>query len=184
MRRSVQPSLPSAMTCCFFSSFKTLLMPTERIPPDSMSRTSLSLAGFQLIIIGRFWVTAEVNSPSYKPSQLFKPLIVERLHESTSVAYAEIRKRNRKEPLRLRLLSGIKSLSAASMCHVASFFSLLILLAHPPRNLSCGLFSLGVGNAGVCVKYRGVSFRSEGNGNPSLNDQHKLPALRILKANE
>ena len=24
-----------------------------------MSRTSLSLAGFQLIIIGRFWVTAE-----------------------------------------------------------------------------------------------------------------------------
>src|SRR5439155_25092148 len=31
MRRSVQPSFPSAITCCFFSSFKTLLMPTERI---------------------------------------------------------------------------------------------------------------------------------------------------------
>src|SRR5439155_14346924 len=28
-------------------------------PAASMSRTSLSLAGFQLIIIGRFWVTAE-----------------------------------------------------------------------------------------------------------------------------
>ena len=26
-----------------------------------MSRTSLSLAGFQLIIIGRFWVTAEAK---------------------------------------------------------------------------------------------------------------------------
>lgn len=31
MRRSVKPSLPSAMTCCFFSSFKTLLMSAERI---------------------------------------------------------------------------------------------------------------------------------------------------------
>src|SRR5207244_3717789 len=31
MRRNGQPSLPSAMTCCFFDSFKTLLMPTEPI---------------------------------------------------------------------------------------------------------------------------------------------------------
>jgi hypothetical protein len=29
MRRSDQPSRPSAKTCCFFSSFKTLAMPTE-----------------------------------------------------------------------------------------------------------------------------------------------------------
>jgi len=29
-----------------------------------MSRTSLSLAGFQLIIIGRFWVTAEGTQPN------------------------------------------------------------------------------------------------------------------------
>jgi hypothetical protein len=29
MRRSDQPSRPRAKTCCFFSSFKTLAMPTE-----------------------------------------------------------------------------------------------------------------------------------------------------------
>src|SRR5207247_6290499 len=61
MRRSGQPSLPSAMTCCFFDSFKTLLMPTQptRLHRDSMSGTSLPLAGFQVIIIGRFWVITE-----------------------------------------------------------------------------------------------------------------------------
>ncbi|MGB8583883.1 MAG: hypothetical protein WCD47_23915, partial [Candidatus Sulfotelmatobacter sp.] len=32
-------------------------------PPDSMSRTLLSLAGFQVIISGRFWVIAE-DSPT------------------------------------------------------------------------------------------------------------------------
>src|ERR1017187_115965 len=31
MRRSDQPSRPRAKTCCFFSSFKTLAMPTEPI---------------------------------------------------------------------------------------------------------------------------------------------------------
>ncbi|MGA9803896.1 MAG: hypothetical protein WA383_22205, partial [Terriglobales bacterium] len=30
-------------------------------PRDSMSRTLLSLAGFQVIITGRFWVIAEVD---------------------------------------------------------------------------------------------------------------------------
>ena len=63
MRRSDQPSRPSAMTCCFFSSLKTLLMPTERNPPrQSMSRTLLSLAGFQVITSGRFWVIAEEHA--------------------------------------------------------------------------------------------------------------------------
>src|SRR2546427_12401312 len=63
MRRSGQPSLPSAMTCCFFDSFKTLLMPTQptRLHRDSMSGTSLPLAGFQVIIIGRFWVITEAK---------------------------------------------------------------------------------------------------------------------------
>src|ERR1700680_4318582 len=31
MRRKDHPSFPSAMTCCFFSSLKTLLMPREPI---------------------------------------------------------------------------------------------------------------------------------------------------------
>ena len=45
---SGHPSRPSAMTCCFFSSLKTLLMPTEAtcLPPESMSRA--------LILVGRF----------------------------------------------------------------------------------------------------------------------------------
>ena len=33
MRRSAHPSRPSAMTCCFFSSLKTLLISTEGKPP-------------------------------------------------------------------------------------------------------------------------------------------------------
>src|SRR2546425_10197999 len=71
MRRSGQPSLPSAMTCCFFDSFNTLLMPTQptRLHRDSMSGTSLPLAGFQVIIIGRFWVITEADNrdpPGFK----------------------------------------------------------------------------------------------------------------------
>src|SRR2546427_11131941 len=68
MRRSGQPSLPSAMTCCFFDSFKTLLMPTQptRLHRDSMSGTSLPLAGFQVIIIGRFWVITEELQPAVR----------------------------------------------------------------------------------------------------------------------
>jgi hypothetical protein len=59
-RRSAQPSRPSAITCCFFSSFKTLLTLTEPIPPLEFNvLTAFSLAGFQVTTIGRFWVTAE-----------------------------------------------------------------------------------------------------------------------------
>lgn len=52
---------PRAITCCRFSSLKTLLMPTKATVPtsESTSRALFSLAGFQVIIIGRFWVTAE-----------------------------------------------------------------------------------------------------------------------------
>jgi hypothetical protein len=61
MRRSDHPSRPSAMTCCLFSSLKTLLTLTEVIlASGSMSCSALLLAGFQLIIIGRFWVIPEV----------------------------------------------------------------------------------------------------------------------------
>jgi hypothetical protein len=56
MRRSDHPSRPSAITCCFFSSLKTLLTLTEGIFPasESMSWISSLLAGFQVIIVGRF----------------------------------------------------------------------------------------------------------------------------------
>src|SRR6267142_3549402 len=61
MRRSGQPSLPSAMTCCFFASFKTLLMPTEPIRSrrNQCPGRRYPLAGFEVIIIGRFWVITE-----------------------------------------------------------------------------------------------------------------------------
>src|ERR1700722_16193961 len=62
MRRSDQPSRPRAKTCCFFSSFKTLAMPTESTSLRGIQCPGrlLSLAGFQVIISGRFWVIAEV----------------------------------------------------------------------------------------------------------------------------
>jgi hypothetical protein len=50
------------MTCCFFSSLKTLLTVTE----DSVLTSAfnalddgLQLAGFQVTLTGRFWVTPE-----------------------------------------------------------------------------------------------------------------------------
>src|SRR5271165_7498787 len=61
IRRSAQPSWPSAMTCFFFSSFKTLLTSTQGNPCVRVNvLTTFSLAGFQVTTIGRFWVTAEV----------------------------------------------------------------------------------------------------------------------------
>ena len=60
IRRCAQPSWPSAMTCFFFSSFKTLLTLTEGIPHVRVDvLTTFSLAGFQVTTIGRIWVTAE-----------------------------------------------------------------------------------------------------------------------------
>jgi hypothetical protein len=53
MRRSDQPSRPRAKTCCFFSSFKTLAMPTE---PTSLRGIQAS-AGFNVpdaTLVGRF----------------------------------------------------------------------------------------------------------------------------------
>src|SRR5271170_7170662 len=60
MRRKGHPSFPSAMTCCFFASLKTLLIPTEAIAPlAGVNVLALSLAGFQVTLIGRFWVIPE-----------------------------------------------------------------------------------------------------------------------------
>jgi hypothetical protein len=62
MRRSDQPSRPNAITCRFFSSLKTLLMPTERVGSRRCQCPGVfvSVAGFQVTISGRFWVAAEV----------------------------------------------------------------------------------------------------------------------------
>ncbi len=61
MRRNGHPSRPRAITCCRFASLKTLLISTKAkcLAPKSTSRASFSLAGFQVTLIGRFWVTPE-----------------------------------------------------------------------------------------------------------------------------
>src|SRR5215469_3182554 len=61
IRRRDQPRRPNAITCCRFSSLKTLLMPTKATLPSvvSTSRDYFSLAGFEVAIIGRFWVATE-----------------------------------------------------------------------------------------------------------------------------
>ena len=61
IRRSDHPNRPKAMTCCFFWSFKTLLTSTEGtvLASESTSWVMVSLAGFQVIISGRFWVITE-----------------------------------------------------------------------------------------------------------------------------
>src|SRR5208337_2092735 len=50
-------------TCCFFASLKTLLISTKAtcLTPKSTSRATFSLAGFQVTLIGRFWVTPEAT---------------------------------------------------------------------------------------------------------------------------
>src|ERR1700693_6217703 len=63
MRRKDHPSFPSAMTCCFFSSLKTLLMSTE--PTRALVAVNVpgfTVAGFEVTFYGRFWVTPEVHS--------------------------------------------------------------------------------------------------------------------------
>src|SRR6266851_9319550 len=70
MRRKGHPSRPRAITCCFFASLKTLLIPTKAtaLRRNQRPRASFSLAGFQVTLIGRFWVTAE--APLNSPDQL------------------------------------------------------------------------------------------------------------------
>jgi hypothetical protein len=54
MRRKGRPSFPSAMTCCFFSSLKTLLMPKEPMrTPLGVNVPGPTLAVFQLTLHGR-----------------------------------------------------------------------------------------------------------------------------------
>ena len=62
MRRSVQPNRPRAMTCCFFASLKRLAMaaqgPRSLAPRQRLERL-LPMAGFQVSMYGRFWVSTE-----------------------------------------------------------------------------------------------------------------------------
>src|SRR5438093_7052092 len=62
MRRSDHPSRPSAITCCRFSALKTLPIPAAGVQPTgqvNVSAPGAALAGFQVSINGRFWVSTE-----------------------------------------------------------------------------------------------------------------------------
>src|SRR5207245_7466074 len=62
MRRSDHPSRPSAITCCRFSALKTLAIPAAGVKPTAhvnVSAPGAALAGFQVSINGRFWVSTE-----------------------------------------------------------------------------------------------------------------------------
>src|ERR1039458_7205065 len=74
IRRSDHPSRPNAMTCCFFSSLKKLLTVTEDsvlTPAFNVLDDGLQLAGFQVTLTGRFWVTLE--AAGYSPDQSDTP---------------------------------------------------------------------------------------------------------------
>ena len=66
IRRSDQPSRPSARTDCLLSSFETLLIPSvDHVPTaSSTSRRLLVVAGSQVSLSGRFWVSPEAT-PSF-----------------------------------------------------------------------------------------------------------------------
>jgi len=62
MRRSDHPSRPSPITCSRFSvleTFAILATGTRPIAAVNVSIPATSLAGFQVSIIGRFWVSTE-----------------------------------------------------------------------------------------------------------------------------
>jgi hypothetical protein len=73
MRRSGHPSRPRAITCSFFRLAQDVAhidegyMPT----PKSTSRASFPLAGFQVTLIGRFWVTAGEHGASARLGFVF-----------------------------------------------------------------------------------------------------------------
>src|SRR5438309_2319491 len=65
MRRSDHPSRPSAITCSRFSALKTLAIPAAGAKPTAhvnVSAPGAALAGFQVSINGRFWVSTEADS--------------------------------------------------------------------------------------------------------------------------
>ena len=65
MRRKDQPSRPKAIICCRLSSLNTLLMPREAtLPPRVVNVPGdyFSMAGFEVTLYGRFWVTPEART--------------------------------------------------------------------------------------------------------------------------
>ena len=65
MRRSDHPSRPSAITCCRFSALKTLAIPAAGVQPTAhvnVLAPGAALAGFQMSINGRFWVSTEASN--------------------------------------------------------------------------------------------------------------------------
>jgi len=80
------------MTCCFFASLKTLLIPTKAtaLRWNQRPRASLSLAGFQVTLIGRFWVTPEGRNRSWHPaiiqSSRLKSESCTRIHSPSSLS--------------------------------------------------------------------------------------------------
>src|SRR5215469_3240113 len=77
MRRNVQPSRPNARTCCRFSSLKTLLMPTKATAPYVGINVpdSFPLAGFEVTLFGRFWMTPEVPGEMLGPSAFYNQVV-------------------------------------------------------------------------------------------------------------
>ena len=66
MRLSDHPSRPSTSICSRLSSFKTFVIPAEGPhgpPTRQTSRSCPVMAGFQVIIGGRFWVITEASVP-------------------------------------------------------------------------------------------------------------------------
>jgi hypothetical protein len=78
MRRSDQPNRPSATIWWCLSSAKTLLMPRRNAGvPRRRQRLEplLEMAGFQLSINGRFWVSTEVGTRHEMIGSLGRPLL-------------------------------------------------------------------------------------------------------------
>src|SRR5437867_5765514 len=70
MRRSDHPSRPIAITCCRFSALKTLAIPAAGAEPTAqvnVSAPGAALAGFQVSINGRFWVSTEAGTSARCP---------------------------------------------------------------------------------------------------------------------
>src|SRR5207249_12064860 len=86
MRRSDHPSRPSAITCSRFSALKTLAILAAGAKPTAhvnVSAPGAALAGFQVSINGRFWVSTEGRIYSGGvPTHVKVPWIRARAHEA------------------------------------------------------------------------------------------------------
>jgi hypothetical protein len=86
IRRSDHFSCPSARTCCFLSSLKTFTLGGGPWPCRRRQRLApaLQLAGFQVSITGRFWVSTEGGSNGYR-SRVWKQQL-QRLADKLSIS--------------------------------------------------------------------------------------------------